>query len=114
MPKLHCKRVVFYAKGDEAAFFRWVEKINCISRCEGVSDSIVLHVKTTRISDENLRELLALFHRYKICMIELQQFLSERNQCWFFENEKAFWHKKVFKKNKTGMRRDATSDENTK
>lgn len=61
-----------------------------------------LHVKSTKISDICLRELLSLFYRYNIEMSQLSVFLNEKNKKWFFENKRAYWHKKVFKIN-TGI-----------
>ncbi|MDQ8196394.1 hypothetical protein QEH59_18340 [Coraliomargarita sp. SDUM461004] len=97
MPKLHCKRVSFYSENDELSFFEWIGKIPSIEKWEGVSDTIVLHVRSKKISNAGLRDILALFHRYKINMTELKQFMDEKNKDWFFENEKAYWHKNVFK-----------------
>jgi hypothetical protein len=49
------------------------------------------------LADNDLRELLALFHRYKIKnMSQLKVFLNETNRPWFYENKKSYWHKKVF------------------
>jgi hypothetical protein len=45
-----------------------------------------------------LRELLALFYRYKIEMSQFSVFLSEKNKKWFYDNKQAYWYKKVFKK----------------
>jgi hypothetical protein len=95
MPILDCKRVKFYSPEDEAAFFRFAESIKAVRRIEGVRDSIVLHV-APRISHESLRDLIALFERYRIPrMVQLAQFLSSSNRSWFADPKK-FWHKKVF------------------
>ena len=95
MPTLECKRVMFYSPADEAAFFRFVEDIKAVRRIEGVRDSIVLHI-ASRISQESLRDLIALFERYRISrMSQLAQFLSPSNRTWFADPKK-FWHKKVF------------------
>ena len=95
MPILDCKRVMFYSPADEAAFFRFAESIRAVRRIEGVRDSIVLHI-ASRISHESLRDLLALFERYRIPqMSQLAQFLSPSNRSWFADPDK-FWHKKVF------------------
>jgi hypothetical protein len=95
MPILDCKRVMFYSPADEAAFFRFAESIKAIRRTEGVRDSIVLQV-ASRISHESLRDLIALFERYRIRrMSQLAQFLSPSNRSWFADPKK-FWYKKVF------------------
>jgi hypothetical protein len=97
MPKLECKRIFFYSENDELLFFEWIERINCISKWEGVGDRIILYVKSKRISDKDLRDLLALFQRYKINMRQLEQFHNAKNSKWFYENDVAYWIKKVFK-----------------
>jgi hypothetical protein len=95
MPTLDCKRVMFYSPADEAAFFRFAESIKAVRRIEGVRDSIVLHI-ASRISQESLRDLIALFERYRIPrMSQLAQFLSPSNRNWFAD-PKGFWYKKVF------------------
>jgi hypothetical protein len=95
MPTLDCKRVMFYSPADEAAFFRFAESIKAVRKIEGVRDSIVLHV-ASRVSHASLRDLLALFERYRISqMSQLAQFLSPSNRSWFADPKK-FWHKKVF------------------
>ncbi len=68
MPILICKRVRFYSPEDETAFFGWLERITCISRVEGAGDEILLCVPRTRVSASSLRELIALFARYKLDM----------------------------------------------
>ena len=93
---LICKSVIFYSPKDEDAFFEWIKKINCIKSTSTARDELSLHISNDAISDEDLDDLLALFHRYKINMKQLGRFLNEDNKQWFYENRKAFWHKKVF------------------
>ncbi len=65
MPTLECKRVQFYSDGDETAFFTFARSIAAVKRVEGAGDSILLHV-TSRPSQRSLRDLHALFARYRI------------------------------------------------
>ena len=65
MPSLICKRVLFYSQADEAAFFHFASNIKAVIRVEGDGDSILLHVRS-RPSQESLRDLGALFQRYRI------------------------------------------------
>ena len=95
MPTLDCKRVWFYSPADEAAFFHFAESIKAVRRIEGVRDSILLHIGS-RVSDESLRDLIALFKRYRIRrMSQLAQFLSPSNRSWFADPSNS-WYKKVF------------------
>ena len=98
MPTLICKRVTFYSQNDETAFFEWLKRINCIGEIKGVGDELHLQILRKQISDANLRDLIAIFERYKIDMKQLAQFLNDKNKVWFKENSKAFWLKKVFGK----------------
>lgn len=68
MPILTCKRVHYGSQGDETAFFDWIKRISCVTQFEGSGDILYLHVSRNRISDVNLRELLALFSRYHVPM----------------------------------------------
>ncbi len=93
---LVCKRLVFYELNDEAAFFEWVGKIKSIIKYDGQGDEIHLHVKGAVIPEQDLRDLIALFFRYKVKMGQLAIFLNSKNQAWFGDNPKMYWHKKVF------------------
>lgn len=95
MPTLTAKRVTFYSHGDEVAFFHWIANIACVDAVEGVGEELLLHIRRRRISDENLRELIGLFHRYRVSMRQLAQFKTSRNEKWFAAPEK-FWFKRVF------------------
>ena len=93
---LLCKGVIFYALKDEDAFFEWIKKIECIEKFHGVGDELYLYIRSNKIDDLNLDDLLGLFYRYKIDMKQLARFLNEDNKEWFYDNKKAYWHKKVF------------------
>lgn len=55
-----------------------------------------LHIKVRKqISDVDLRELIALFHRYKVDMRPLAVFETSKNAAWF-RDSRAFWHDEVF------------------
>jgi len=80
MPTLTCKRVLFYSQADESAFFHFANSIKAVRRVEGVSDSILIHV-SSRPSQESLRDLSALFQRYRISnKAQLQTFAGATPQ----------------------------------
>lgn len=97
---LHCKSVWYYSNIDEELFFEWIQKIPSIIKYDGIKDELFLYFKNNNINENDLRELLALFYRYQIEMKQLAIFLNEINKKWFFENDTAYWHKKVFKTKK--------------
>src|SRR5205823_3117186 len=65
---LICKKVNFYSRKDEDLFFEWIKKIDCIDSFKGISDALYLYIACNDLHDHDLRELLALFYRYKINM----------------------------------------------
>ncbi len=95
MIELKCQKVEFYSSHDEAAFFTWVQAIPAVSDVIGQGSSIIIKIKTKRISDISIRELLALFQRYSILMGQLAQFRDARNESWF-ASPVAYWYKSVF------------------
>lgn len=95
MPTLIAKRVAYYSQGDEAAFFNWIASIPCIETIEGMGEELHLHIRQSRISDKNLRELIGLFRRYDISMRQLAQFKTSRNEKWFAAPQ-MYWFKRVF------------------
>jgi len=96
MPVLICKRIAYYSPNDEFAFFDWLKRINCIKEVRGVGDEIHLVLPRRQISDSALRDLISIFERYHIDKKQLSQFLTNRNQAWFKDDPRKFWHKKVF------------------
>jgi len=95
---LICKAVRFYCSKDEDAFFEWIKKIDCIDKISGVGRELYLHIAVDDVHDQNLDDIIGLFYRYNIDMRQLSCFLKDDNKAWFYDNKKAFWHKKVFKK----------------
>lgn len=91
-----------FRRGDEQCFFDFLSRIRAVRKIDCVSDEIYLHV-SSRIPDKSLRELLALFHRYRIEMRQLKQFRTDRNSDRY-ENKQKFWARKIF-----GDRRQASS-----
>ena len=94
MPKLICKEIWFYSHGDEASFFHFAEGIKGVRKIGGVRDETHIHI-SAKLSDKALRDILALFLRYKINMRQLRQFETAKNRVWF-RDPKKYWHKKVY------------------
>ena len=95
--KLVCKRVDFYSNFDEDAFFEWLKKISCISKMEGFGEELYIDVDRSKLTEMDLREMLALFYRYNIDMKQLELFLSDENKSWFFDNKESFWYDRIWK-----------------
>ncbi|HEX8177218.1 MAG TPA: hypothetical protein VF543_19170 [Pyrinomonadaceae bacterium] len=95
MVEIECRKVKFYSLQDEASFFSWAQSITAVSNIIGQGSSIIIRIKTKRISDNSLRKLLALFQRYNIPMADLAQFRNTHNELWF-ASPVAYWYKSVF------------------
>ena len=93
---LICKNVKFHSRKDEDALFEWIKKIDCIDNISGAGDELYLHIASNELHDHDLRDLLALFYRYKIDMKQLKVFMNEDNKKWFYGKPKSYWHKRVF------------------
>lgn len=93
---LTCISVKFYTTTDEDIFFAWLDKISCIEGLDAAKNELYLDLVERELEDADLMELIALFARYKIDMKQLARFLNDQNKNWFYNNKKAYWHKKVF------------------
>lgn len=93
---LNCIGPTYYSRKDEDAFFEWIEKIKCIRKVSGAGRNLYLQIIADDLYESDLRDILALFYRYKIDMKQLHIFLNKNNKSWFYDNKKAYWHKKVF------------------
>lgn len=97
MIKLLAKSVRFRSELDERMFFSWVGEVSAIANKYGDETDIILEIRSQKISDDDLRELVGLFDRYDVDMRQLSQFLNQDNEKWFKLNTKSYWHKKVFR-----------------
>ena len=87
----------YYAQLDEAAFFGWLQAISGVTKVEGTQAGLVVHLRTSRLSEAALRDLLALHFRYGLSMHSLAQFETPRNTSWFKAPD-AYWYENVFGK----------------
>ncbi|MGV9674633.1 hypothetical protein ACWDSJ_05090 [Nocardia sp. NPDC003482] len=92
---LEATGVTYYSPQDEAAFFGWLEKIGCIESYRGHSRTLYLTIDLDAVDEEDLRELVALYTRYKIDLKELRALNATRVGQWFSDPER-WWHAEVF------------------
>src|SRR4051812_37804009 len=85
----------YYSRSDEAAFFGWLQSIPCVTGVRGQGRELIIRLKSKRLSQANLQELLALYWRYEGDMSELAQFANDTNRSWF-QDPYAYWHNAVF------------------
>lgn len=92
---LNAERVVFYSMTDERFFFEWLAKMPFVLDVVGRGIVIEITIDISMVNEDGLRELIALFQRYRVSMRQLLVFDREEFSHWF-RRRSAFWHKKVF------------------
>ena len=95
---LDCANVHFGYQLDEKHLYGWASEIDCFVRWQ--QDTLV--VRSRRISEMALRDLIALFWRYRIPIQQLSQFQNSVNESWF-TSPTNYWHKKVFSRQRSGL-----------
>jgi hypothetical protein len=96
MSMLIADEITYYSQGDEEAFFTWLKGIACVSDVQGKGRHLHITIDDARVGPAELRELIGIFHRYKIQKKQLARFVSEENKSWFRDNKNAYWHEDVF------------------
>jgi hypothetical protein len=86
----------YFSPGDERAFFNWLQSIPSVSDVGGSSRDLHITLKRPP-SNGDLREFVALLHRYRMNMKPLAAFRTPRNAEWF-ARPGTFWHPEVFGK----------------
>ena len=83
-----CKRVSFTGARGEDVFFLWIDRNNCIESMSPASDELYLNLVNRELNANDIRELMALFLRYKINTQELERFKTRNNVAGFEPLEK--------------------------
>lgn len=97
MPHLLIREGTYFSQSDEAAFFQWLESIPGVVCVVGTQEGLNVSLRSKRLSQVALRELLALHFRYGLPMQQLAQFETPQNRAWF-RAPYMYWHKAVFEK----------------
>jgi len=92
MMKIDIQPIRYYSNLDEEYFFTWALDIDCVER----THSGYLYIEEAKVDEPNLRDLLALLHRYELPASPLAVLCSSENEEWF-KNEQAYWYDSVFK-----------------
>ncbi len=93
--------MLYFAPGDEAAFFYWLQAIPGVLGVRGVGRELHIRLKSKRVSATALRELLALYNRYGGNLSELAMFANPSNEHWF-QAPHMYWYSAVFGEERSG------------
>lgn len=96
MIKLICKDVLYNSALDEEMLFTWLKDIPSVNNIGGVKNELHIYISHKDIPDQDLREIVALYDRYRINGTELRNFLNSSNKIWFKDNKSAFWYNNVW------------------
>jgi len=84
----------YFSPKDEDVFYTWLNSISSIRSVGGVGTMVEITLGSRRIPQRDLRELIAIFHRYAIDKRPLAQL--DRAQLKWFRDPNKFWYKDVF------------------
>ena len=77
---LHTRSVRYLSEGDEDIFFDWLNRIECVTSISGMGDLLTIEVERSAITDECLRELIALFSRYQVDLSQLANLATDEDR----------------------------------
>lgn len=83
---LVCTALRFYAPNDEVALFERLRKITCISEIKGVGKELHISIASSKISDDELRDLLGIFKRYNFENSKQLEVFKDVNNAYWFED----------------------------
>ena len=86
--------LTFYSQKDEANFFAWLKSIDAVEFVRGEGLSIIANVAEP-VPDPDLRELIAVLHRYGVDMKQLGCLVNDANRGWFAAPN-MYWYSLVF------------------
>ena len=93
MLRFEAKSVRFFSQLDETMFFSWMDSIDAIHDYAGAGKSIFMWID--EVADNDVRDLIAFFDRYRIDKRQLSALLSDENRHWFAKEE-MWWHPEIF------------------
>ena len=98
MNKLTIQEPLFYSYLDEKSFFRWLDDLSAVESYKGGARGLELSLRN-KLSEAELRDLLAWMTRYDLDRTALRGLCTEQNKTWF-KRRGSFWYRAVFGKRK--------------
>ena len=84
----------YFSQGDERALFEWLTRLKCVREVGGTGPYTEIRLRRSRLSNDDFRELLAIFHRYGIDKRVLRPF-ARKEMKWVW-NRTAYWYHGLF------------------
>ncbi len=80
--KLVCDNAHFKTDIDKEIFIRFINRISSVEELDDFGKKLHVYVKSTVIPNDDLKDLLTLFYKYKINMKQLNVFINKKNKAW--------------------------------
>lgn len=84
----------YFSQNDETAMFDWLGRITVVREVTGEGRDLIIVLRRAP-SDNQLRDLLAPFFRYRMDMTPLAAFRTAKNQVWL-SDPRNYWFEAVF------------------
>jgi hypothetical protein len=72
----------FYSDGDESRFFQGLDDNAAVSGFRGIARQLEVSIVQKRLNRNTLRELIALFRRYRIPLTPLTPLAEKKRFAW--------------------------------
>lgn len=82
--------LTYYSQKDEDAFFEWAQKIKSVTEIGGHGNTDTISVRLDLVDQDDVREFLALFHRYGVDKKQLVALVKPEYHDWFHDKQK-YW-----------------------
>ena len=94
----------FLSIADEDRFFSGFHGISAVREFTGVARGLNINLDGRKMSIQNIRELIALLHRYGVDLEPLAVLSKGRYSVWL-KNPDAYWYKSMFSREETNGQR---------
>lgn len=84
----------YFSQNDETTMFEWLGRITVVREVTGQARDLIILLKRPP-TDSQLRDLLALFFRYRMDMTPLAALRTDKNQSWFSDCG-SYWFEAVY------------------
>lgn len=93
--ELQATDVYFFSQGDEDAFFAWLSRLAFVESYAGRGSTLYIRANLGSVDHQELREIIALFHRYGIDLRQLAAFDRPEFATWF-RDKRSYWYEGIF------------------
>jgi hypothetical protein len=89
----------FYTQKDEDRFFQALKENKAIKKMEGAGVNLIVSLEMKKLSNDELKDFLALLYRYQIPLAPLY-FLADRKRFSWLNDSKKYWFDSLFDETK--------------